>query len=142
MEPKVAGPPGQPPPPPDPLVLEACARAAHEVNRAYCVALGDVSQPSWETAPDWQKTSAKNGVAYALTPGSSPKGSHMSWLLEKEKDGWKYGPSKDPEQKLHPCMLPYEQLPPEQRAKDALFVSTVRAVAEALRPARAPVKTA
>jgi len=26
--------------------------------------------------------------------------------------------------------------------KDALFVSTVRAVAEALRPARAPVKTA
>ena len=32
-------------------IIEACARAAHEANRAYCLALGDTSQPSWDDAP-------------------------------------------------------------------------------------------
>src|SRR5438105_262770 len=40
-----------------PEVVEACARAAHEVNRAYCLALGDASQVAWEDAPEWQRSS-------------------------------------------------------------------------------------
>ncbi len=35
----------------DERVLEACARSAHEANRAYCIALGDLSQPAWDDAP-------------------------------------------------------------------------------------------
>lgn len=42
--------------------VDAAARAAHEVNRAYCIALGDTSQPSWDEAPEWQRESAKKGV--------------------------------------------------------------------------------
>jgi hypothetical protein len=41
----------------------ACARAAHEANRAYCLALGDETQAPWHDAPDWQKESAIEGVA-------------------------------------------------------------------------------
>lgn len=108
-------------------LLEACARAAHEVNRA----LGDASQSSWDDAPDWQKSSARNGVAGAIA-GNTPEQSHQSWLAEKIATGWKYGPVKDPEKKEHPCMVPYDQLPAAQRAKDELFLSTVRAVAFAL----------
>jgi hypothetical protein len=47
------------------VVMSACARAAHEANRAYCGALGDWSQPSWDAAPQWQKDSARNGVVPA-----------------------------------------------------------------------------
>lgn len=108
-------------------MIEACARAAHEVNRAYCFAIGDTSQPSWDDAPDWQKSSARNGVVGALQ-GNSPEQSHESWLQEKAYNGWTYGPVKDPDKKEHPCFVPYAELPPEQRAKDALFVSTVRTV--------------
>jgi len=115
----------------DPLVTHACARAAHEVNRAYCLAIGDTSQPSWEDAPDWQKTSAVNGVVGALA-GATPEQSHESWLKEKADTGWKYGPVKDPEKKEHHCFVPYAQLPPEQRAKDDLYLATVRSVAKAL----------
>lgn len=111
--------------------IDACARAAHEVNRAYCVAIGDTSQVVWEDAPDWQKTSARNGVAGVLK-GNSPEQSHESWLAEKKATGWKHGPVKDPEKKEHPCFVPYAELPPEQRAKDLLFVTTVRTVAQAL----------
>ena len=112
-------------------VVEACARAAHEVNRAYCLALGDASQPSWEDAPDWQKSSARNGVSGALA-GNTSEQSHESWLAEKAATGWKYGPVKDPEKKEHPCFVPYAQLPTAQQGKDYLFTSTVREMAKAL----------
>ena len=111
--------------------IEACARAAHEVNRAYCLALGDKSQPSWDDAPDWQKSSARNGVSGALA-GATPEQSHESWLAEKAATGWKYGEVKDPEKREHPCFVPYKDLPAAQQAKDRLFTSTVREVAKAL----------
>jgi hypothetical protein len=111
--------------------IEACARAAHEVNRAYCIAIGDLSQFAWEHAPAWQKASAIEGVQGVLA-GNGPKESHASWLAHKERTGWKYGPVKDPEKKEHPCMVPYEQLPPEQQFKDHLFTTVVREMALAL----------
>lgn len=111
--------------------IEACARAAHEANRAYCIALGDTSQPSWDDAPDWQKSSARNGVSGALA-GATPEQSHESWLAEKKATGWAYGPAKDPAAKLHPCFVPYAELPPAQRAKDAIFTTVVRVVGDAL----------
>ena len=118
-------------------IINACARAAHEANRAYCLALGDTSQPSWEDAPEWQKSSARNGVEGALM-GNTPEQSHESWLAEKERTGWKYGPVKNPERKEHPCFVPYADLPAEQRAKDAVFTSVVRAMGAALMPRSTP----
>lgn len=114
--------------------IEACARAAHEANRAYCLAIGDTSQPSWDDAPDWQRTSAINGVRGVLG-GNTPEQSHESWLKEKADTGWKYGPVKDPDKKEHPCFVPYAELPPEQRAKDDVYVAVVKAMATALNAA-------
>ncbi len=111
--------------------IETCARAAHEVNRAYCEALGDTSQVPWEVAPEWQKESARAGVVGALK-GNTPAQSHEGWLEQKMKDGWSYGPIKDVENKQHPCFLPYDQLPVAQRAKDHVFLAVVRMVAEAI----------
>lgn len=105
------------------------ARVCHEVNRAYCASLGDTSQPAWEAAPDWQRASAIKGVAFAVAnPDARPSDSHESWLSEKRRDGWRYGPVKNPETKEHPCFVEYDELPPEQRAKDHLFLAVVRAL--------------
>ncbi len=104
------------------------AQICHEANRAYCATIGDFSQPSWANAPDWQKNSAINGVNFHLdNPDALPSQSHDNWLAEKVADGWKYGPVKDPAKKEHPCCVPYDQLPPEQRRKDALFIAVVNA---------------
>jgi len=109
---------------------ETIARVCHEANRAWCAEHGDQSQPPWDAAPEWQRTSAIAGVEHALAnPDGTPRDSHESWLKHKDADGWTYGPVKDPEAKTHPCMLPYDELPPEQRAKDALFTAIVRALA-------------
>ena len=108
------------------------ARICHEANRAYCLTLGDESQPSWEDAPDWQKESAVNGVQFHLdNPGAGPAASHENWLQEKEAAGWTYGEVKDPEAKTHPCYLPYLELPVEQRLKDSLFIAIVDAFRDA-----------
>jgi hypothetical protein len=103
------------------------AAAAHMANRAYCLALGDESQPAWEDAPNWQRESAIIGVRGVLA-GNSSKESHESWLAEKERTGWKYGRVKDPDKKEHPCFVSYEELPPEQRRKDDIFVSTINSM--------------
>jgi hypothetical protein len=50
----------------------------------------------------------------------------VSWLAEKTKTGWKYGPEKDPEKKEHPCFVPYDQLPAEQKMKDHIFLAIVQ----------------
>lgn len=83
--------------------IEQIAKTCHEVNRAYCNALGDTSQPPWADAPPWQKDSTLNGVAFHLEhPDSQPSDSHNSWLAEKVNAGWIYGEVKDSELKTHP----------------------------------------
>jgi len=106
--------------------IEATARAAHEANRAWCIAHGDMSQSAWDDAPDWQRTSAVNGI-HGVLGGNTPEQSHESWLAEKTAAGWKYGAIKDAEKKEHPCFVPYSELPPEQKAKDGIFVAVARA---------------
>ena len=64
----------------------------------------------------------------AANPGSEPSHSHEEWLKEKAATGWKYGPVKDLAKKEHPCFVPYDELPPEQKAKNALFVGVVNAL--------------
>ena len=111
------------------MEIEQIARVCHEVNRAYCSALGDDSQKPWEEAPDWQRVSACAGVRALLEdPKRTPEQSHEGWRTHKALEGWGYGEVKDPEKKLHPCMVPYADLPPEQRVKDHLFISVVRAL--------------
>jgi len=105
------------------------AEVCHEANRAYCRTLGDLSQPAWVDAPEWQRNSAINGVNFHLdNPNAGPSASHENWLREKIADGWKWGPIKDPERKEHPCCIPYDQLPEAQKRKDALFIAIVHAL--------------
>lgn len=107
--------------------VEQAARVAHEANRAYCATIGDDSQVPWLEAPEWQRDSARRGVAGVFNGSiATPQESHESWTREKMETGWVYGPVKDAEAKTHPCLVPYRDLPQEQRQKDAIFFAVVR----------------
>lgn len=111
------------------MIIELIARVAHETNRAYCESIIDFSQIPWDGAPQWQKDSAINGVQFHIdNPEAGCSGSHENWLKVKYAEGWKYGEVKDAEKKEHPCCVPYDELPAEQKVKDALFVGVVRAM--------------
>lgn len=106
------------------------AEICHAVNRAYCQSIGDDSQPEWAKAPDWQRESAINGVRYHVKhPDATPEDSHISWLAEKEANGWVYGEVKDADAKTHPCFVSYDELPADQQLKDALFIAVIHACA-------------
>lgn len=112
-----------------PLEL-SIARVAHEVNKAYCESIGDMTQTNWEDAPQWQRDSAVNGVRLHLSnPNLGVSASHDAWMREKLDTGWTYGPIKDPVKKEHPCIVPYADLPTEQKAKDFIFRGVVHAIA-------------
>lgn len=121
---------------PDNIPLEEqIAQVCHEANRAYCATLGDTAHLPWNLAPRWQKESAVNGVQLhlaALKAGRrlGPEVSHEKWLEEKRAQGWAYGPTKDPEKKLHPCFVPYRELPMTDRMKDYIFGAIVQAFFE------------
>lgn len=111
--------------------IEQIAKVAHEINMAYCAALGDMTQKSWENAPDWQKESAVAGVRFHLgNPDASPSASHDSWLAQKRADGWAYGEIKDEHAKEHPCFVEFDDLPAEQKAKDFLFRQVVHSLSQ------------
>lgn len=105
------------------------AQIAHEANRSYCQSIGDDSQPTWNEAPKWQRDSAINGVRYHLeNPAANAEQSHENWLAEKLADGWSYGPTKDVPNKRHPCIMPYRELPEDQRIKDHIFRNVIHGV--------------
>lgn len=109
--------------------IEAVARVCHEANRAYCLTLGDHSQVPWDAAPEWQRKSCIDGVSFRLlNPSAGPEASHENWSKMKISEGWIFGDVKDVEKKTHPCLVPFDQLPPEQQAKDRLFLSIVKAL--------------
>jgi hypothetical protein len=114
------------------MKIEQIARICHETNRAYCETIGDSSQQPWDKAETWQRDSAVKGVTFALAnPGARASAQHDAWMKDKLADGWVFGFTKDPIKKKHPCIVPYSELPLEQRLKDHLFRAVVRAFVEA-----------
>lgn len=102
--------------------IEHIAKVCHEANRAFCESMGDFSQVHWNQIPKWQHDSIVEGVAFIMgNPGAGPEASHEAWMQHKLDNGWKYGPIKDHISKTHPCIVPFDQLTPEHKAKDYIF---------------------
>jgi len=106
------------------------ARICHEANRAIQIVTGDPAPSApWDQAEYWQQGSAIEGVQKALD-GETAEQLHESWCAYKEAEGWVYGLVKDAVAKTHPCLVSYDALPDEQKAKDHVFAAIVAALRE------------
>lgn len=63
----------------------------------------------------------------------TPEEAHNSWMRSYKKMGWKYGKERDPKKKLHPDMIPFCDLPQDERDKDAIFLTIVWAIKNILK---------
>ena len=43
---------------------------------------------------------------------------HDVWAAGRIRDGWRYGKERNDELKLHPCLVPYAELPESEKAYD------------------------
>jgi RyR domain len=103
------------------------ARVAHGVIRAYNQSMGDNSLPDWESLTrDEQASRFKAVVFVAQNPQATPADQHNQWLQSRLSEGWVYGEQKDQIKKVSPALVPYEELPQRQRAKDYIFQAIVR----------------
>jgi hypothetical protein len=109
---------------------EDIARVVHAANRELQIVQGDPApSPPWDEAPEYQAREAIAGVLEVLGHDVTPEQSHEAWNDRMRADGWRYGPVKDAEAKTHPCLVPWADLPREQKLKDLLFGAIVRALA-------------
>ena len=46
------------------------------------------------------------------------KNVHEVWAQSRLKEGWTYGKKRNDTLKTHPCLIPYEVLPEEEKAYD------------------------
>jgi len=106
---------------------DAIGRVCHEANRAYCVFTGDPGLPAWDDLDESYRESTRAGVRAAVD-GNTPEKSHEGWMTERLAAGWQHGPVLDRAAKIHPNLVPYDQLPDSQKRKDHLFVAIVRAL--------------
>jgi ryanodine receptor 2 len=46
------------------------------------------------------------------------KNTHDIWAAKRLAEGWKYGATRNDAEKLHPCLVPYEELPENEKEYD------------------------
>ena len=54
---------------------------------------------------------------------------HEVWASGRIADGWKYGKERDDILKLHPCLVPYKELPESEKEFDrSTAISTLKLI--------------
>lgn len=56
---------------------------------------------------------------------------HANWVRERQSQGWKYGPKRDDDKKENPLLIPYSELPEEEKKINrANALETLKAILE------------
>ena len=58
----------------------------------------------------------------------TPEEIHNSWMKSYIDMGWKYGEVRDVVERTHPDILPFGELPKDEKDKDAIFLAIVWAI--------------
>lgn len=54
---------------------------------------------------------------------------HDLWAAQRIADGWRFGEQRDDSQKLHPCLVPYKDLPDSEKQYDRqIALGTLKAI--------------
>ncbi len=73
-----------------------------------------------------QNARAKNVMAVIKNPNMSMKEQHDMWMNDLLAMGWKWGEATNRKNKIHNCLVNYEDLNFLQKLKDHLFIETVK----------------
>lgn len=60
------------------------------------------------------------------------RNAHDVWAQARIREGWTHGVQRDDVHKKHPCLVPYDQLPPSEKEYDRLLAGEILKVILAL----------
>ena len=72
---------------------------------------------SYRPAPIDTSAVSLSSELHALTERLS-ENAHDLWAAERLAQGWTLGPQRDDAKKLHPCLVPYAELPESEKEFD------------------------
>jgi hypothetical protein len=109
--------------------IRSIAAIAYEANRNLSVAQGDASHAPWAMLYSPIRERYVGAVQWVIdNPEASGATQHDAWCRSRIADGWIYGAELNRDAKIHPLLRPYDELPPEARAKDMLWKTIVLAL--------------
>jgi hypothetical protein len=97
------------------------AIVCHEMIRGLQLAVSDPcpSDP-WLAAGPAVRQRTVHGVQRIIA-GAGPVENHRGWVKEMTSDGWRRGERKDRQERTHPNLVDWFDLPAPERLKDELF---------------------
>jgi len=113
------------------------ARFVYEAARLEAEVSGRRIVPeSWEDREDDFKEQFVKVVEKQCSDEKfeGPEQAHDSWWQKYIDMGWQYGPERSVEKRTHPDMVPFHELPADEREKDEIFLRLCY-VAEAMQNA-------
>lgn len=93
----------------------------HAALNAAMGALTGAAVVEWDATDDAYREKVVGAVQFAIdNPGLTPEQQHEQWREARIAEGWTLAEVHAAEKKQSPLLVPYAELPPEQRTKDAL----------------------
>ncbi len=108
---------------------ERRAKFVYEGARLHAIQLEcPVIPKSWEEREEDFKEQFRE-LIFDLCSGKKEfqdfEEAHNSWMRKYFEMGWIHGEKYDPENRIHPDLVPYNELDPKEKVKDEVFVRLV-----------------
>ncbi|MBL8831853.1 MAG: hypothetical protein JNL71_05630 [Rhodospirillales bacterium] len=101
------------------------ARICYDAVRAYARTFGE-RYVRWDDARPWEQESFSGAAAFLLeAPAATVVDLHGHWLAARMQRGWRHGPVRDATLRLHPALLPWDDVPRRERLKFELVHAVV-----------------
>ena len=117
----------------DGIFNERATETARRQHEAYAEQYGG---DPWEKLDSFKRYSNISSADYMFTVErliskgvSSEKIAeleHIRWCRYHYLNNWKYGKEKDPQKRLHNCLIPFSELSPEEQLKDTQAIEAKR----------------
>ena len=109
---------GVPPGPPSVVPWDELSEDLKEANRRFADGIGAKLQAAGCALVPAPLTGS-DGAGFADADIEQlARMEHDRWMRDKIRDGWRYGPKRDDAARIHPLLVPWEELPESERDKD------------------------
>jgi len=107
-------------------ICSITAQVAYAANRQYVDIIGGrVVNLTWAEAPYELKQSLIEAVRNHMTNPKTSEETHVAWCEARKAQGYRLGKHINHKKKTHSSLIRYQDLPFEEKLKDALFVGIV-----------------